>query len=86
MPLRVRYLVVGIVVLDLMFLAGLYLTQRDDDGCDVSARGLVVWTDNHGQMGVPRGQWVTLERAPKGADLPPCRLGTKPDPRGFRPV
>lgn len=58
------------------------------EGCDVSARGLAVWSDNRGQLGLPRGEWVTLDTAPESADLPPCRMGSKKktDHGEFRPV
>ena len=57
-----------------------------NEECDVSARGLVVWSDNRGQLGLPRDQWVRVEPGPKDAVLPPCRVGTKPGQPEFRPV
>ena len=59
---------------------------KRSDGCDASARGLVTWSDNRGELGLPRGEWVTVEPAPEDAELPPCRLGRRPVQEGFRPV
>lgn len=85
--MRRRFLIVITLsaVVNLALAAVLGFKQSNSD-CDVSARGLIAWSDNRGQLGLPRGQWVTLEPAPEDADLPPCRLGTKPDQKGFRAV
>ena len=56
--------------------------------CDVTARGAVVWSQSDRMGVVDPGRWVTVEAPPAGADLPPCRTGSKKKSYEgeFRPV
>ena len=60
------------VAVNLVLMAGMFVHLRNQDKCETSARGLVIWDDD-------REQWLHVSQPLEPTDLPPCkgRLATE---------
>ena len=63
---RVVYVIVGIVTVNVALMVTMYVHLRQEDRCDTSARGLVIWNEE-------RDAWITVSAPEEPSDLPPCR-------------
>lgn len=63
---RVLYVAVGIVIVNLMLMAVMFVRMADDDRCDVNARGLVIWDDD-------RESWHSVSPPREDTELALCR-------------
>ena len=63
---RVIGLLVGVVTLNLVLMAAMFVHMRSADKCDTSARGLVIWDDD-------RDRWLQVSVPLEPTDLPRCK-------------
>jgi hypothetical protein len=56
----------GIVVLNLMLMVAKFVQARNEEKCDASEQGLVIWDDE-------REHWMAISLPEEPTDLPPCR-------------
>jgi hypothetical protein len=63
---RVVYVLIGIVTLNLVLMAVMFVQARNEDNCDTSAQGLVIWDDG-------RDHWMQISPPQKPTNLPPCK-------------
>jgi len=64
---RTALIVTGLVGFNLAVMSGQYLAMREDNQCDVAARGLAVWNE-------AKREWITVyePRRAVASDSPPC--------------
>ena len=63
---RVVYVLIGIVTVNLVLMAAMFLQARSADKCDTNERGLVIWHDE-------RDRWLQASRPLEPTDLAPCK-------------
>ncbi len=63
---RVVYVLIGIVTVNVVLMAAMFVQARSADQCDTSERGLVVWDDE-------RERWDQVSLPLEPTDLPPCK-------------
>ena len=71
---RIVYVLIGIVTVNLVLMASMFVQARDADKCDINERGLVIIYDDD-----KRDRWEQASLPLEPTDLPPCkgRLETK---------
>ena len=63
---RILYAVMSIMTVNLVLMGAMFVHMRNEDRCDVTARGLVVWDDD-------RDAWIHLQSPREPTDLAPCK-------------
>lgn len=63
---RAGYVFIGIVALNLLLMAAMFVRAQDADTCDTSARGLVIRDEDD-------DRWIQAALPAEPTDLPPCR-------------
>jgi hypothetical protein len=64
---RVVYVIAGAVTVNLALMASMYLQILENEKCDISARGLVLWSEED------RTWWLIDEPEGPPTGQPPCR-------------
>lgn len=63
---RVAYVLIGMVAVNLVLIAVMFVQAQNADKCDTSARGLVIRDDGD-------DRWIQVELPEEPTDLPPCK-------------